>query len=434
MSAEITSGTQMNAQTHSSARVRGTPLFLLRGAWIIAVTLYAVVSLLGIPFLVQQYESLTGVALQMGFGEWSSAGLRAALEALGISVRFYGVLSLAVMTVVVFGFVGLGALLFWKRSDERIGLFTSFFLVTFGLVSSNSFSALTNAYPAAKGWLWLLLGLPWIMFYVFFYIFPDGRFVPRWTALLALFLLISIFMVSFAETPPQFYGAFLVVAFSSAVFAQVYRFVRVSNPLQRAQTKWVLFAIVVLALGEMVGQGVLRQVFPQFVVEGPTRLVYELWINVGVLGFLILPVALTIAIMRYRLFNIDVIIRKTLVYSILTGLLALIYFGGVILLQQLTRSITASSDLAIAVSTLMLAALFFPLRRRVQNTIDRRFYRRKYDAAKTLAAFSATVRDEVELEKLTAELLNVVNETMQPASVSLWLKGTADEKPKRSST
>ncbi|NTU63785.1 MAG: hypothetical protein HGB05_10385, partial [Chloroflexi bacterium] len=104
------------------------------------------------------------------------------------------------------------------------------------------------------------------------------------------------------------------------------------------------------------------------------------------------------------------------------ALLALIYFGGVVLVQQLTRSITASSDLAIAVSTLIIAALFFPLRRRVQSAIDRRFYRRKYDAAKTLTAFGVTVRDEVELDKLTSELLVVVNETMQPASASLWLK------------
>jgi hypothetical protein len=188
---------------------------------------------------------------------------------------------------------------------------------------------------------------------------------------------------------------------------QVYRYRRVSTREERQQTKWFLsgfvFFIVLSTLSEALGSW------------------NPLADEVGLLIFVFVPLSIGIAILRYRLWDIDVIIRKTLVYSVLTALLALIYFGGVVLLQQLTRSITASSDLAIVVSTLVIAALFFPLRRRVQSTIDRRFFRRKYNAAKTLAAFSATVRDEMELEQLTAELLNVVNETIQPASVSLWL-------------
>jgi hypothetical protein len=198
-----------------------------------------------------------------------------------------------------------------------------------------------------------------------------------------------------------------VITFGSLIHSAL----TLREPAARAQLKWVA-----VGLSSFIVPGIGGWLLGYLGVNS------ELLYLLSVTGWFLFPICLAIAITRYRLFDIDVIIRKTLVYSILTGLLALIYFGGVVLVQQLTRSITASSDLAIAVSTLIIAALFFPLRRRVQNAIDRRFYRRKYAAAKTLAVFSATVRDEVELEKLTAELLNVVNETMQPAHVSLWLK------------
>jgi hypothetical protein len=201
--------------------------------------------------------------------------------------------------------------------------------------------------------------------------------------------------------------------------------------VQRQQIKWVVFGISAGTVPLLV---FFLFYFAIFNSQPPVQRAIAVNFFGGLLWeffLIILPLSLTLAILRSRLFDIDVIIRKTLVYSVLTGLLALIYFGGVVLVQQLTRSITASSDLAIAVSTLFIAALFFPLRRRVQNAIDRRFYRRKYDAAKTLAAFSATVRDEVELEKLTAELLNVVSETMQPNSVTLWLKDFNAKTPRR---
>jgi hypothetical protein len=142
------------------------------------------------------------------------------------------------------------------------------------------------------------------------------------------------------------------------------------------------------------------------------------------------PVALAMAILRYRLFDIDLLIKRTLVYSTLTAGLGLTYWGGVILLQLLLRPLTQGSDLAIVGSTLAVAVLFQPTRRRIQAAVDRRFYRRKYDAAQTLEAFNARLQHDIDLDSLTAELLGVVQQTLQPARVSLWLR-TPDRRSAR---
>jgi hypothetical protein len=135
------------------------------------------------------------------------------------------------------------------------------------------------------------------------------------------------------------------------------------------------------------------------------------------------PVAMGIAIFRYRLYQIDLIINRTLVYGSLTTVLVALYFGGIVLLQRLFVALTSEqSTLAVVASTLLIAALFNPLRRRIQSFIDRRFYRNKYDAAKTLEAFSATLRDETDLDALSDDLVGVVRETMQPVHVTLWLR------------
>jgi len=145
--------------------------------------------------------------------------------------------------------------------------------------------------------------------------------------------------------------------------------------------------------------------------------------DVMLLSFAGVPVAIGFAILRYRLYDIDIVINRTLVYGSLSAMLVALYFGSVVLLQNAARILTGGeSQLAIVGSTLAIAALFNPLRRRIQNLIDRRFYRRKYDAQKTLSTFSNKLREETDLEALNAELLSVIRETMQPEYVSLWLK------------
>jgi hypothetical protein len=186
----------------------------------------------------------------------------------------------------------------------------------------------------------------------------------------------------------------------------------VHDPVPRAQIAWVALGISAPIVGMLIG----TLIFPNLDQS------FKNWIFS--LITILLPLCFGIAITRYRLFDINVIIRRTLVYGALSLTLALVYFGGVVLLQALFEAITGQgqSPIATVISTLSIAALFTPLRRRIQSDIDRRFYRKKYDAEKTLATFAARARDEVELGQLTAHLLAAVQETIQPEHVSLWLK------------
>ena len=209
------------------------------------------------------------------------------------------------------------------------------------------------------------------------------------------------------------------------VVAQIYRYRSVSTSVQRQQTKWIVFAFATIILSDLVF--LIPILFSPSLAQ-PGSLYNLIISNVSLFVLLLGPVSLYIAITRYRLYDIDVIIRRTLVYGTLTTLLAIVYFGLIIGLQSLIQLVTGTlseQPLVIVVSTLAIYALFQPLRRRIQAIIDRRFYRRKYDAARTIEAFSATLRDEVDLSQLREQLLEIVQETMQPAHISLWLRPTA---------
>ena len=288
--------------------------------------------------------------------------------------------------------------------------------------------ALAEAHPAFWFPVHLLDYVSQVCFGIFFYLFPDGRFVPRWTRFLAVAsALLFVPDIFFPDSALAVVAGTLFFAFvGSLVFAQVYRYRRVSTPEQRQQTKWVVFGFAVALVG-FTTVFLVANLVPAIRGVGPLG---GMVFSALVYGFLaLIPLSIGVAILRSRLYDIDVVINRALVYGPLTALLVMIYLGGVVGSQYVLRALTGQgSTLAVVASTLAIAALFNPLRRRVQEFIDQRFYRRKYDAARVLEAFSVRLRDETDLDRLNADLVAVIQETMQPEHVSLWLHPDAGPK------
>ena len=292
------------------------------------------------------------------------------------------------------------------------------------------------------GWVVVATLIPCVLL-----LFPDGKLPSRrWRFLMwpivaagAVFLISGLFASGLSPFAPTF-NPFAVggvigdvftgirdvrmrvflIAVISAALSLVFRFHRAGGT-ERQQIKWLAYAAVLF--GSIISIGVLgyEDLF--------SRTLSTLLVAVGFAG---LYIAVGVAILRHHLYAIDVVINRTLVYGSLTAVLAAVYLGGVLVLQYAFRALTGEeSQFAVVASTLIIAALFIPLRRRIQSFIDRRFYRRKYDAAKTLEAFSAKLRDETDLDALRSDLVGVVRETMEPAHVSLWLRPDTASKGKQ---
>jgi hypothetical protein len=289
-------------------------------------------------------------------------------------------------------------------------------------------------------WGWYLQSQIFNLFVPLF--FPDGRLLSkRWrivafAAVLSTVLgVISITLypqitepsAGAATTSPAYVWASILYNYVTvplgafilgSIILSIYLRYRRSEREQRAQIKWVIY-VIVMGLVFNILPYLYSQIWPVADQETFDTFSYTLFY----LFSIALPVAIGIAILRYHLYDIDIIIRRTLVYSLVTVTLALVYFGSVVLLQRLFTGATGqSSPLAIVLSTLLIAALFNPLRRRVQDTIDRRFYRRKYDAQQVLARFAGAARDEPDRERLVGELSEVIQETLQPDNLSIWVK------------
>lgn len=329
-------------------------------------------------------------------------------------------------------FLGVSLLIFLLRSDEWISLFSAAFLLTFPVsILAGSVIGKMNAW-AIPWWLFSTIGGASVI--VVFYVFPDGKFVPGWTRWLALAITLLTAGVRLLQLlapnleAPSFVNLFTIMYFLLLVLAflsQIYRYRRVSSPTQRQQTKWVVTAAIMMPLSDLVIRGILNAVLPWANQPGAGRVIhYMITIpTLRTLPFMMVPISFAFAVLRYRLWDIDLLIRRTLQYSLLTALLAGGYFSSVLLLQTIFNTLGGSqSTAATVISTLVIAALFNPLRKRIQDFIDQRFYRRKYNAEQSLAQFAATARNETELAALTGKLVYLVEETMQPEQVTLWLR------------
>jgi hypothetical protein len=394
---------------------------------------------------------------------WTTCALSLLLT--GLSIGFLVILNLfdpdvpvfrywTHLTAIAVAFSTVGAIIASHRPKHPVGwLFCTIGLLvsvdhfcaeyaTYALLAQPEALPAGEAAAWIRSWMWIVSGGLGVFLVL---LFPNGRLPSirwRYVAWLNVFVIaLGSIAVAFSPGPvdalaPEIHnplgidslgialgqavvdlveGMQIVVALSAAVSP----FVRLRRAgfEERQQIKWFAYAATILTVGALLSSRV-PEVWEVWWVS---RVGFALYIA-GIVG---LPVAVGIAILRHHLYDINLIINRTLVYGSLTASLVLIYLGGVAATEAAFRALTGQvkqPQLAIVVSTLVIAALFNPLRRRIQAFIDRRFYRKKYDAAKTLEAFSAKLRDETDLDALSGDLIGVVRETMEPAHVSLWLR------------
>jgi hypothetical protein len=393
----------------------------------------------------------SSVALQFGcsVGIFVLKAPTSAIEALGAAIA---PVALSVFPVV-------GAVLLWRRPEHRSGWL--FAVTGLGWSMTNLADAYgARAVAAAPSWpganiaLWLSGGNGWLVFVssgllvMLVLTFPDGRLPSaRWrpfTWVVAAWTVAAVVAAAFAAEPRQFAGgpvdtnpfpapapvgealnvlqlpisAITLLLFATTALAMILRFRR-ARGVERQQLKWFTASValvaallpvlvpLVFAYEDRENLPPLAQAFVQYVVFSSVALI---------------PVAAGVAILRYRLYDIDVLINRTLVYGATTATIAATFFIGILTLTQVLRPITQGNELAVAASTLVSFALFQPIRRWVQDAVDRRFDRSRYDASRTLDAFADQLRDEVDLDTLRADLIAAVRETMAPAHASLWLR------------
>lgn len=420
------------AGSEESTSLYGFWLIVARTVWIIMVLLALGLFLASVPTYFAYLHILGPTPLEDAGMQLSLHDLQD-LQSFGLSISFYAWYNITLNIIFVLSYSLVGIVLFLRKSENRVALFASFTLIMFSI--DQNIIMLQTLPPVWKVSIMGINFLGSLSISLFFLLFPSGRFAPRWTRWLGaaqvMYWITNIFLLQSQALVIQLlnFAVFLILE-GSLVVVQIYRYRCLSRPVEQQQTKWVVFGTSLGLGGYLIGS---------LVVFTLGRVILHVNMALFITGYtlldgllLLFPISIGVAILRSRLWDIDILINRTLVYSLLTVVLALIYFGLVISFQFLLDKITgqaSQSPFVLVVSTLAIAALFQPLRHRIQSIIDRRFYRSKYNAKRTVANFSATLRGEVDLVQLSEQLVEVVEETMQPKHVSLWLNKPHQSRP-----
>lgn len=364
------------------------------------------------------------------------------LEGLGVSIPFYAGFQTALDVISATVFIAVGLLIFIRGWKDWKLILVSLTMTTFGMLFVSTLSILVETYP-----IWTIpasiirafglgLSLP-----VPFYLVPDGRYIPKITKwLTVLWLAMTAAWAIFPQLPANLIHAttwddnlglsfgLLGIFFVSGVAAQIYRYRKISGPVEKQQTKWIVLGTTAAVVGFILFNTPMA-VIPELKRPGFPHLMYTFLAEpVYMVVTALVPVSIAISMLKYRLWDVDRIINRSLVYGILTLILGGVYIALVLMLRTSLLGFTGnSSTITIILSTLAVAALFTPVRNFLQGWIDRQFFRKKYDSQRILELFRQSLGTRVDISSISHELIAVVDQTIQPESVSLWLAKRGDD-------
>ena len=440
-----------------AARTRQWPSNAIRRVaqlgWLAAVGTSLVLFVLSLPARWDDLEDLAAAGRMILAEENASSGLLWDL----LSPNLYPYVQFSVEIALVVVLVLSAVIVVWHRWSDWMALFVSLAFVTYGIFITPGLDSLYTELPALDWPIRIVQTLGLGCALMFFYVFPDGRFYPAWTrkTIIIWWVLLAAGMfapgsalylvairtqtliggvagisdsgrtLSYAATFIGF--GFLMTYWVSALIAQGYRYRKLADERQRIQTRWIV-VILGMAVLSFTGSVWLRLLVPALGEEGvPNILFYMVGPLVLFVVSIFIPMIIGVSILRHRLWGIDLVVNRTIVYSVVSAVLVAVYVGLVLFFDNVFQEFTGGNNAAIAASTLIIAAIFQPVRTLVQRAIDRQFFKNRYESQRILESFNSVMRREIDIESLSDGLVTVVQQAMKPATVTLWLREVEGE-------